>query len=187
MKIIDKRKDYYDYLQGIWGQDPKAVYYRMAKDVFKSNERPEFFAKTFPDGICGYEGYISLVCGRIIHHIRFINGKNGMSMKRYQTEFFDRPIGQVPVFLEWKIYKVKSGTYRNKKYNYHSETFYGYKENPMLMSFPLTVVPAEEVFTGIQDYILSQYDVDYVDRRSDIQKLEAAGFDRRTSFRNVKK
>lgn len=43
MKIIDKRKDYYDYLQGIWGQDPKAVYYRMAKDVFKSNERPEFF------------------------------------------------------------------------------------------------------------------------------------------------
>ena len=103
MKIIDKRKDYYDYLQGIWGPDPKAVYYRRAKDVFKSNERPEFFAKTFPDGICGYEGYISLVCGRIIHRIRFINGKYGMSMKRYQTEFFNRPIGRAPMLIEWEI------------------------------------------------------------------------------------
>lgn len=160
MKIIDKRKDYYDYLQGIWGQDPKAVYYRMAKDVFKSNERPEFFAKTFPDGICGYEGYISLVCGRIIHRIRFINGKYGMSMKRYQTEFFDRPIGRAPMLIEWEIYKVKR--YKKDDY-YRSATLSGYRENPMLISFPLTVVLVEEVFTGIQDYILSQYDVDYVD------------------------
>lgn len=28
MKIISKFKDYYDYLQGIYGQDPKATYER---------------------------------------------------------------------------------------------------------------------------------------------------------------
>lgn len=25
MKIIDKNKDYYDFLMGVYGQDPKAV------------------------------------------------------------------------------------------------------------------------------------------------------------------
>lgn len=186
MKIIDKRKDYYDYLQGIWGQDPKAVYYRMAKDVFKSGERPEFFSKSFPQGVLGYEGYVNLVCGRVIHRIYYFNMSGKITMRRYKTDFINRPYGLAPMLIVWEIDRIESRKYKNKKYSYRSRTFSGRCENPMLMSFPLTVVPAEEVFTGIQDYLLSQYDVDVPDRRTDIQKLEAAGFDRRTSFRNVK-
>lgn len=186
MKIIDKRKDYYDYLQGIWGQDPKAVYYRMAKDVFKSGARPEFFSKSFLKGVLGYEGYIALVCGRVVHRIYYVNRNGEISMKRYKTEFINRPNGLAPVLLEWRIYRIESHRYKNKRYTCRSGSFSGRREDPMLMSFPLTVVPAEEVFTGIQDYLLSQFDVDIPDNRTDIQKLEAAGFDRRTSFRNIK-
>lgn len=186
MKIIDKRKDYYDYLQGIWGQDPKAVYYRMAKDVFKSGARPEFFSKIFPERVLGYEGIVSLVCGRVIHRIYYSNSKEGITMRCYKTDFINRPNGLAPVLIVWEIDRIEKGRYKNKKFMYRSQNFSGRCENPMLMSFPLTVIPAEEVFTGIQDYLLSQYDVDVPDRRTDIQKLEAAGFDRRTSFRIVK-
>ena len=59
-------------------------------------------------------------------------------------------------------------------------------ENPLLSSIPLTVVPAEEVFAGIQDFLLASYDMTITDNRTDVEKLEAAGFDRKTSFRNIK-
>lgn len=43
MKIIDKNKDYYDYLQGVWEQDPKAVYVRSGSLLFTGERRPLFF------------------------------------------------------------------------------------------------------------------------------------------------
>lgn len=181
MKLIDKRKDYYDYLQGVWGMDPKAVYYRMSKDVFKPGERPEFFSKRIPDGVHCYRGVIVLVCGRVVHEIEFENGKDGIVMKRFYRGSTDRPAGLPPLYVKWNIARIE----KIRGYLYREKEFEGSQANPFLLSFPLTVVPAEEVFSGIQDYILSQYDVDVVDRRTDIQKLEAAGFDRRTSFRNV--
>lgn len=187
MKIIDKRKDYYDYLQGVWGMDPKAVYYRTAQEVFKPGERPEFFTKQIPEGVHGYQGVIYLVCGRIVHEIEFRNGKDGIVMKRVRQYSEDRPAGRPPLTIEWRIMRMKKYVgWKGKGYLCQEKVFEEYKANPFLLSFPLTVIPAEEVFSGIQDYILSKYDVDVFDRRTDIQKLEAAGFDRWTSFRNVK-
>ena len=46
MKIIGKYKDYYDYLQGVWGQDPKAVYARDSVKLFTEEDRPVFLGMT---------------------------------------------------------------------------------------------------------------------------------------------
>lgn len=52
MKIISNFKDYYDFLQGTWGQDPKAVYERvcMAPDGKKEGIHvPEFMRPSEPN------------------------------------------------------------------------------------------------------------------------------------------
>lgn len=51
------------------------------------------------------------------------------------------------------------------------------------MSMPLMVVPAEQVFEHVHEFLLSLNDKTIVDSRTDTQKLESAGFDRKTSFR----
>lgn len=81
----------------------------------------------------------------------------------------------------------------HKKYTDGYAHPYGYHpdeqrfKNPILSSFPMTVIPAEKVFIEIQDFLLSRFEDKTVhDSRTDVEKLESAGFDRKTSFRNVK-
>ena len=54
MKIISKYKDYYDYLVGIYGEDPKLVLDRRDNDFFtyKKNKIQLFIAGNIIDGYC---------------------------------------------------------------------------------------------------------------------------------------
>ena len=59
--------------------------------------------------------------------------------------------------------------------------------NPILKGTPIEkFVPAQEAWTSIQDFISSLKDVEIVDSRTDKEKLQSAGFDSKTSFRNIK-
>lgn len=59
--------------------------------------------------------------------------------------------------------------------------------NPILTGTKITsFLDADEVYIEIYAYLSSQKDIDIKDTRNDISKLEAAGFDKRTSFRNIK-
>jgi len=53
-----------------------------------------------------------------------------------------------------------------------------------------TVIPgyvsAKDVFLNIYSYLSSKKDIKIDDNRSDIMKLESAGFDKIESFRNIK-
>lgn len=53
MKVIDNKKDYYDYLQGILGMDEKVTYDRRGSTVI---EPSEFYDFNFPSG---YDLYFS--------------------------------------------------------------------------------------------------------------------------------
>ena len=58
--------------------------------------------------------------------------------------------------------------------------------NPiMAQTYIPKVIPPEEVWKAVYGYLSSQKEKPIVDMRNDIQKLESAGFDRKTSFRNV--
>ena len=62
-----------------------------------------------------------------------------------------------------------------------------YKENPILEGTWIpSLIPAEEVWNNISDYLLSIKEPVIVDSRTDVQHLESHGFDKKTSFRNVK-
>ena len=60
-------------------------------------------------------------------------------------------------------------------------------ENPILAkTYIPKIVPAEEAWNNIYEYISSLNNKEIVDNRTDIQHAESHGFDKRTSFRNVK-
>ena len=62
-----------------------------------------------------------------------------------------------------------------------------YDENPFLSGTWITsMIPAEDMWNNISDYLLSIKEKPIVDTRNDIQHLESHGFDKKTSFRNVK-
>jgi len=62
-----------------------------------------------------------------------------------------------------------------------------YDENPIMMGTWIpSVIPAEEVWNNITDYLLSMKEPPIIDNRTDVQHLESHGFDKKTSFRNMK-
>lgn len=62
-----------------------------------------------------------------------------------------------------------------------------YDENPILADTWIpSLIPAEEVWNNISDFLLSIKEPKIVDNRTDVQHLESHGFDKKTSFRNVK-
>lgn len=59
--------------------------------------------------------------------------------------------------------------------------------NPILSgTFIPKLVPPTDIWLALYEYLSSLRDKPFSDTRSDIQKLESAGFDKKTSFRNVK-
>ena len=224
MKIIDRNKDYYDYLQGIWGQDPKAVYVRSGSKVFSADDRPVFLSKEIPDGVHAWQGELVLTCGFTEHRIYLENSRDRLLIEQFIKRTVERAPDGAPLMLDcsvktWmrgcpafygvhhsnmqakdefirttvKMLTDKPDPLLRRRYgNGYKSLVHGipdirtHYDNPILSSFPLTVIPAGEVFVGIQDFLLNRSEPDTTDRRTDTEKLEAAGFDRKTSFRNIK-
>ena len=60
--------------------------------------------------------------------------------------------------------------------------------NPILTGTPITsLISPQELYQELSNYISSLNDIETTDRRTDIQKAESAGFDRKTSFRSTRK
>lgn len=70
-----------------------------------------------------------------------------------------------------------------KNFTFTRDTY----NNPILKD---TWIPshinANEAFTNIYEYLCSLRDTPIVDTRTDVQKAESHGFDKKTSFRNIK-
>lgn len=92
--------------------------------------------------------------------------------------------------IPWKIVRKQDDEF----YEYVSKVGYirpdakgNYNENPILDGTWIpSMIPAEEVWNNISDYLLSIKEPVIIDNRTDIQHLESHGFDKKTSFRNVK-
>ena len=60
--------------------------------------------------------------------------------------------------------------------------------NPILRELAIVrrYIPAEFIWNSVYNYICKQKEKEIVDTRTDVQKAESHGFDKKTSFRNVK-
>lgn len=212
MKIITQRgnKDYYDYLVGIYGEDEKVVYDRRQYNVLSGSDSIAFNANKLPKDrkkqkITDYKWHL-----RHIHKIEHYVGQRYRCLLEVGTVhyflMFERYLSDDVVMIDWTILEKRE---EQKHYGaapmsfflgeevgyYHRHTprdKFDFKRadvisNPILKgTFIASSIPAEEIFKALYAYLSSLNDKDIIDNRTDIQKAESAGFDRKTSFRNVK-
>lgn len=216
MKIIDNHKDYYDYLQGIYGQDPLAVFDRRGSTYFKKDTLP-LPLKAVPSGAeKGFIGTITLLCGLTCHKIYFENlpGEK-ITLEEFGSYRVTSRESKIPIRVAIHYYDYKPGeTKTHMKYIIPSEmpgfpirypngrichedvyfadgirkSYFGWDccfSNPILQSIPLMTVPPEQLFEQIHEFLLLLNEKKIEDTRSDVQKLESAGFDKKTSFRKM--
>lgn len=211
MKIINGgKKDYYDYLSGIYGIDEDIVYDRRDGYVFrKLNAGEQYFIKekNWQDKpkqeIRGmhYEGdkylygtyyrgldFMIVIEVGFIHYLfhieRFLdeNDKVEMNIRLVWKKQVTEKKSKAPIaVIPVEYYQF----YRDKepriqKYRMDQEIQNPIFENTWVPSF----IPADEIYNNVYDYLIKMREPNIVDNRNDVQKLESKGFDKKSSFRN---
>lgn len=227
MKIIDKKKDYYDYLSGIYGIDDKVVYDRRGSVVLNSeksllNGMDDYFSqkilildkpliekqywelksilKLREAGAMQHSWGRTWKEGMVYHFVLEV----GSTHYRFEVERWVEEGNREDAHVEYRLIDTLRDV--GKRYSEtpmcimpcqvvylrwsHEEQWKPMKkrvENPILAgTFIPKVISPSEIWSALYEYLSSLNDKPIIDTRSDIQKIESAGFDRKTSFRNIK-
>ena len=219
MKIIDKRKDYYDYLVGTYGLDPDIVFDRrgsitLNREFWFNDRYPNIGAK-FPNTtslslpqkrkepilcsdnkipVFGLDIKSILSIGKFTYDIlldRYVEedgetiGGSNHIIRIYNRDDEERyPIslilGRISVYggnLASHYHKIEHGLLRG----------YYASDNIILNGTWITkLFPATKVWEDVYDFLSSLKDKEIIDTRTDKEKIVSAGFDTKTSFRNIK-
>lgn len=187
MKIISKYKDYYDYLVGVNGEDPKLILDRRLSNA-------SYF----------YENYDTIelyICGTIHYGMyyddKFHYGEDLLNFGEFENKKYCKNSVD-SVLIKPNTYKIvfaipinciKDKDNFNIKYNcpillksYLKE----FKHFPKLKDLNVSsIYSAEEIFILLSNWLsnrLSEKE-NISDNRSDILKIESKGFNKITSFR----
>ena len=219
MKIISPYKDYYDYLSGIYGEDPLIILDR------RNHQQPNWipnYHNNFKD--CPIAEKYTLQIGNYIVDFIFYDNKfyygeeilkiPTLSLKEnnrygiYDNIYSNELKNDFWVFLQeynskfLKIFKKPIKIHFNSNfpeiisllkieeyYDFHNREFKILANYPKLSDMNLNkFIKAETVYQWIYDYI-SEKNLEkeiHDDKRSDIEKLQSFGFDKKSSFRNIK-
>lgn len=201
MTIISKFKDYYDYLTGMWGIDPKAILdrsrYTKTPDIIHEGDCVRFF-------ICGFrvDGYFKegrwhygedlykfereYKFSRWLHNIRSGDGEIGsrtVSVPAYKDRFSPR---QEYHTLNVDIVRYPYLRCPNEKENTAILIQKGskYFPNPILKDYNMgSLLPPESIYLMLTDWLLREVEVP--NTQTNKEKILAHGFDYKTSFRKM--
>ena len=228
MKIIDNKKDYYDYLSGVYGIDNLIVYDRRGSvsinaDCISLKGAEYYFSQRilpFDKPITGKPHWElksiakrrlaeeakkrsysnSWTEGDIYHFILEVgNTHYRFEIERWLDEKQPKCLHVETTLLD-TIKDVKQRystapiciiTCRTQYWWWHHEVRWedtkGRIENPILANtFIPKVIQPNEIWQAVYDYLSSIKEKPIADLRTDEQRLESAGFDKKTSFRSVK-
>lgn len=218
MRIIDNKKDFYDYLSGMYGEDPKIAYDRrgsimidperhmtdsleclfankyyfdkprISKYIFSLPKWHQSDEKRSMQKLLAGEFYYYLLETGYRHYLfeveRYVDDEMNSVMVPLlikQTEG-EKYVKDAPVAI---IY-LGAYTYR-LEYKPTENQIKSAIRNPILAkTYIPRFISADTIWQDVYNYLSSLRDVPIVDTRSDVEKLESAGFDRVVSFRNVK-
>ena len=213
MKIVDNKKDFYDYLVGEYGIDDMVVFDRRKSVAIKTDKKPEMYTDYLfstvkgdndnyqKEEICYVKGKIKKVKIGTFYRFALKTGRHfyHFEVKRYLTDdkklcvntqlTYENDIDTIYPDLVFAIlpYNAAYSHFVSVRY------FLGCIYKDQIIDLPIlkdTVisgyVSAKDVFLNIYSYLSSKKDIKIEDNRSDIMKLESAGFDKIVSFRNIK-
>jgi len=203
MYIIDKNKDFYDYLSHIYGCDKAITYDRRGSNIIDDEMIANVANKYYKSWREEDDGFIILEIGNIQYLIKmfdFVTESSALlerfvSCKMEVLRTFKDNKHYYPAFVSihgvdlnyqwsWK----KGGSYKTKgSYNEVIRVVYENGiENPILANTQLTsLLDAQEVWVGLQTYISSLgNDKDISLPMTDVERAGIHGFDKKTSFRH---
>jgi len=201
MKIIDKNKDYYDYLSNIYGIDDNITFDRRGSVILTNDSINQFI----DDNMSPFVVNLLLLEAGYIHYVFKIEyGKENKYTLIHTFEdevhFSDYPLSLYftrefhffnSFFIrkhDWNAHKL---TYKNVVFKNYSKWNKKGKDGPLFIDLPIldkTFVPSiikqEEIWKNIYNYICKINEPKIIDKRDDVAKAEDHGFDKKTSFRH---
>lgn len=188
MKIISKFKDYYDYLQGIYGVDEKLILDR--RKFIKPNKFTSNFDKVTLF-ICDYqiEGiYLNneWLYGDEIAPYALPPKKYYYGIE-YKSYWFihnsEKPHNPHKVLKYSKLLNLSPND--NFKFPILIQIDEELRFNPILKDYSIhKVFSPEQMWIMLSNWLSKPKDI--LNNQTDKEKIIAAGFDLRTSFRNIK-
>jgi len=191
MLILSKYKDYYDYLVKKHEIDKKVVLDRregfiVSPYVNTQDYEPEKYEQIHV-AICGVL-YVALRNSKRYYWLDEIK-ECGEYKKNWRGEYV---VIYDDGYRRKETIKIeKKPTHINDKKNcpiilvsgrWHENG----KEFPRLQDLELArIIPPGEIFLTIYSWLSKRNEKVIVDKRTDIEKIENAGFDKKTSFRNM--
>ena len=205
MKIISKYKDYYDYLGGVYGVDPKLILDRRSFDEYIINENT--VKKDYPIRVSlsisdiRYDGVAENRDGNIFYHFGDSRDQFGVDKKLSYWQLKDG-CEKDSIYLpqskkQWSWYEVKrypKPTDINQKencpivltlgyYSWRDETHYKF---PTLSELKIaSILPPEDIWIHLSNWLAKRNEKVIEDKLTDIQKIETKGFDKKKSFRKM--
>ena len=189
MKIISKYKDYYDYLKGIYGEDPKLI---LDRTKFTTTFMPPVLEEE-PDTIEIFVGY---------KMYRGLYTNKGVLWGKEASEFKDRLNRRDPKYKPWRSFNEDSfdkyiTTYKRKqdcptwkqKCPILIKNGRDYLPHPILKDYNMQkILSPKDIWIELSEFLgdmntLNEKEVPIGD---DNLRLEAHGFDKKTSFRKIK-
>lgn len=230
MKIIDNKKDYYDYIAGKYGID---------NDVVLDRRQWRTIPYMMECGDCPFEWYFSQNPEYGRSGIRSIGPKTIYNGQYGKFPFFidrkkhiGKPVGEIgnlvveigtrrwvfcverymdngkpgmniigsvdcmitpenkasdSVVSIYEPYMIGENNFSGK---IHRKSLYKWERNimnDMLLkdTFIAKRIPAEDAYNAIYNWLLYKKEPVVIDTRTDLQKIDSHGFDRKTSFRKM--
>lgn len=212
MKVISKYKEFYDYLQGIWGVDEKLVldrttFTKIAPDMFLNNS-------AYSIHLCGWQYDFYYNHGKFYYfdEVKALFPKQ--AAKRYYSVldkeregkglYFPTPekwlhsdwiytqrvpskanrILDHPCLIEYNRNALGNSMVINNWNHGRQGTFYPF---PILKTIDFhKAIKAEEIWLLLSDWLSKKRDVLVEDKQTDKQKIVGKGFDLIKSFRHRK-
>lgn len=213
MKIISGFKDYYDYLQGVYGVDEKIIYERHCRRIWLEDKWKKVSVFKPHPGTHSVSGYYLAICGVIYCAYKmeedFHFGVSAEDLKAGKyAGYLKRMDKQERQSFEKMIYNDSHTGWPNPKLEhqnrYHlTETTINEEENCPVVLLELGYKKFDPLFKNVKLYdfginqIIKPHDI-YIqisnflsrekpvaDNRTDVQKLTGKGFDKKTSFRKM--
>lgn len=210
MKILNGgKKDYYDYLVGTYGIDEHVVYdrrdsikirefnpgelYFIKRKLYEDSERKETIVYETENNKT--KRLIKLI-GKLYYFVLEVgNRKFLFEVERYiendDVKLHPSLIKELPASEKKSKYPISIIPCRYNRCHLFSNfggVFYEISKeipNPILSNtFIPSFIDPNIIYTELYNYLLSIKDKNIIDNRTDIEKLESLGFDKKSSFRN---
>jgi len=209
MYILDKNKDFYDYLSGIYGVDKTITYDRRGSTVLTEKTLLNLIVPTEGSYREHYKNNFVLFILEV-GDIQYLIMVNEIKFKKDTDEYYWGALYPVEAkfrlfktFMDHKHYFEKEitlvpvrrlhtpFTWREKKFevnNYSELEILDYYKvsNPIMKNTSIpSIIDATEVWKNLNNYISSKYnDKTITIVNSDVDKAVNHGFDKKTSFRH---